>query len=226
MRPLARRYGAAAVFKRAPRPSGSALWRDASWLAVDLELTGLDPRRNEIIAIGAIPVREGRIVLADALYTLVRPTRRPEPAAVLVHKLRLDDLADAPPVGEAIELLLGALVGRVPVFHTAAVEQAFLRPELARRRVRLPAAADTDVLGRLWLRQRGGRVPPGVGLEALSGVLGLPAEPPHHALGDALTTAQAFIALASLLDARERQTVGSLLRAPDLLGGARRLGPV
>ena len=40
-------------------------------------------------------------------------------------------------------------------------------------------------------------------------------EPPHHALGDALTTAKSFIALAALLDTLEPQTVGSLTRGED-----------
>ena len=42
--------------------------------------------------------------------------------------------------------------------------------------------------------------------------LGLPAHRPHHADGDALTTAQLFIALATRLDAVAPQTVGSLAR--------------
>ena len=48
-------------------------------------------------------------------------------------------------------------------------------------------------------------------LERLAVELGQLVEPPHHALGDALTTAKAFIALAALLSMPERQTVGSLL---------------
>jgi DNA polymerase III epsilon subunit-like protein len=40
--------------------------------------------------------------------------------------------------------------------------------------------------------------------------LGLPVHRPHEADGDALTTAQAFIALASHLDEFEPQTVASL----------------
>ena len=47
------------------RPSKRTPWRRASWCAVDLELTGLD-RNNEIIAIGAVPIEEGRVVLGQA----------------------------------------------------------------------------------------------------------------------------------------------------------------
>jgi DNA polymerase III subunit epsilon len=42
--------------------------------------------------------------------------------------------------------------------------------------------------------------------------LGLPVHRRHHADGDALTTAQLFIALASHLDRSEPQTIGSLAR--------------
>jgi DNA polymerase-3 subunit epsilon len=69
--------------------------------------------------------------------------------------------------------------------------------------------------------------PAGLPLSRLAAVLGLPGEDPHHALGDALTTAKAFIALASHLDAESPQTVGSLQGAERELGagGIRRFGP-
>jgi DNA polymerase-3 subunit epsilon len=188
---------------------------------VDLELTGLD-RRDQIIAIGAVPIDDGRLTLGRAMYTLARPSRPPQHAAVLVHKLRFTDLADAPPLDEAIDLLLDSLAGRVPVFHTSMVERTFLGRELKRRRARLPADADTELLGRLWLRERDGVAPARLSLARLASVLGQPAETPHHALGDALTTAKAFIALASHLDAGQPQTVGSLQRAEETLRSVRR----
>jgi DNA polymerase-3 subunit epsilon len=223
---LSRRRPIAATFKRAGRPAGSTPWREASWCAVDLELTGLDPRRDEIIAIGACPIEQGRVVLGKSVYTLVRSSRRSEHGAVLVHRLRVADLADAPPVEQATELLLSTLTGRVPVFHTAVVERAFLGRALSRHRVRLPAAADTEVLGRLWLRERDGVAPPGLALAGLSRMLGQQPEPPHHALADALTTAEAFVALASHLDAQEPQTVVSLVKAGNRLDRPGPLGPM
>jgi DNA polymerase-3 subunit epsilon len=216
--------GSAAVFARAARATGRTPWREASWCAIDLELTGLDPRKDDIIAIGAVPIEEGRVLLGQALYTLVRTEKRSAHRAVLMHKLRVADLAGAPSLAAATDELLAQLAGRIPVFHTSAVERAFLSPVLARRRIKLPAACDTEALGRLWLRARDGAAPERVPLATLAGLLGQPAELPHHALGDAMTTAQAFIALASLLDARSRQTVRTLLSAADQLRAARRFG--
>jgi DNA polymerase III epsilon subunit-like protein len=191
-------------------------------------MTGLDPRTDEIIAIGAVPIDEGRIVLGRTLYTLVRASKRSQHGAVLVHKLRLADVVDAPPLEEAIDRVLELLTGRVPVFHTAAIETGFLARPFGRRHVRLPAAADTEALGRRWLTARDGSPPPpGISLGGLADALGQPAETPHHALGDALTTAKAFLALASLLDRVQPQTVGSLLAAgaEDRPLSGRRFGP-
>jgi DNA polymerase-3 subunit epsilon len=224
VRLLGPRQGPAAGFADAGRPAGSTPWRAASWCALDLELTGLDPAQDHIIAVGAVPIEDGRVILGKALYTLVNTSRRPEHGAVLAHKLRVADLVDAPPVDEAIDMVLGALAGRVPVFHVAAVERAFLGPLLRRRSLRMPASADTEALGRVWLRQRDGIAPNGISLARLAGALRQSAEPPHHALGDALTTAQAFIALATHLDADAAQTVGSLVAAADRLRGPRRMG--
>lgn len=217
------RTGGAAAFARADRPKASAWWRQESWCAVDLELTGLDRRRDHIIAIGAVPIEDGRAVLGQSIYTLVRTARRSEHAAVLAHRLRVADLAEAPVLDDAIELVLRALAGRVPVFHTAAVDRCFLAPALRRRRVRLPPCADTEALGRLWLRERDEVAPARLPLARLATLLGQRAYPAHHALGDALTTAQAFVTLAGLLDANESQTVGSLVGAADRLRGARRM---
>jgi DNA polymerase-3 subunit epsilon len=225
MRLLGPRPGPAAEFASAGRPDPDAPWREVGWCALDLELTGLHPRKDEIIAIGAVPIEDGRVLLGQSLYTLVRTTKRSDPNAVVVHKLRVADLADAPTLDEALDALLGLMAGRVPVFHTAHVERAFLKPLFTRRRLRLPAAADTEVLGRRWVRERTGEVLSWISLNQLAGRLGQSAEVPHHALGDAITTAQAFIALATLIDARSPQTVASLVGAAEPREmTARRLG--
>ena len=106
------------------------------------------------------------------------------------------------------------MTGRILVAHVAAVERAFLAPALRRQGVKLRRPiADTEVLGKVWLHERDGEAPPRISLSLLAGRLGLPAERPHDALGDALTTAQVFIALAAHLDAMHTETVGSLVKA-------------
>lgn len=117
---------------------------------------------------------------------------------MVVHALRTCDLQQAPTLDECMDNLLAMLSGRVLVAHSAWVEKGFLDEALRRRgrRLGLPVV-DTAVLARRCLSLPG--VPDGydVSLEYAAAVMGLPAHTPHHALGDAVTTAQLFVALAS-----------------------------
>jgi DNA polymerase-3 subunit epsilon len=204
----------AIAYARARLPPGSTPWRVASWAVLDLELTGLNPRRDEIVSFGVIPIEGGRVRPGAGLTGLVRPERRLGEASIVIHGLRETDLDRAPSLTQSLTALLPALAGRPLIAHCAEIERAFLGRALRRHGLRLRGPiVDTDVLGRLWLRQRDGRARGRLSLPELAGELGLPAERPHDAFGDALTTAQVFIALASLLDADGPETVGSLSRA-------------
>jgi DNA polymerase-3 subunit epsilon len=203
-----------AAYAGARLPRRRTPWREAGWCVVDLELSGLDPERHEIISFGAVPIDAGRALLHGAVSGLVRPTRPLSESSIRIHGLRAADLADAPPLEEALGPLLEAMTGRRLVVHTARIERDFLGAALRGRRVRLRGPhVDTEVLGRVWLYERDGAAPAGLPLRTLAATLGLPADRPHSALSDALTTAQAFIAVATHLDARAAETVGSLVDA-------------
>ncbi len=205
---------AAAAYARAPLPASGTRWREARWCALDFELTGLDRRHDEIISFGAIPIDGARIRLRGAASGLVRPTRELSEASIRIHGIRTTDLAQAPALEEAIGPLLGALAGRVLIAHSAAVETTFLRRALRQQGLKLRGpVVDTEVLGRVWLHARDGKLRRHVHLGELATALGLPADRPHVAVGDALTTAQVFLALASHLDAEHPETVDSLADA-------------
>jgi DNA polymerase III subunit epsilon len=215
-RPGAGRPGGevARAYRDAPRTPRGTAWREASFCVVDLELTGLDPRRHEIVSWGAVCVEGGRVVCGSAAEGLVRPLRGVPAEAVRVHGLRTADLADAPPLHEALDELLAVMAGRVLVAHAAWVERAFLGRALRAAGVRLRSPVlDTRALGRLWLAGTGARPPAVLSLAGLATALGLPSHRPHEASGDALTTAQVFVALATLLEGAGPETVATLAAA-------------
>ncbi|OLE38553.1 MAG: hypothetical protein AUG48_01395 [Actinobacteria bacterium 13_1_20CM_3_68_9] len=188
-------------------------WREARYAVVDLETTGLDPRRDEIISFASIPIEDARVIVGGTRTTVVRPTRMPEAETIRIHGLRPADLADAPALPDVLDLMLESLTGRVLVAHVAWVERGFLAAALKRAGLRLAEPLlDTSVLARQVL------APEDLGDERASSLaelvrkLGLPVHSPHVAEGDALTTAQLFLAVATHLDRIEPQTVGSLAR--------------
>lgn len=217
---------AARAYAAAPAPRRDLGWREVPWAVVDLETTGLDPRRDEIVSFGVVPIDGGRIVAGRAVYGLVRPARDVPAESIVIHGIRPADLSQAPEPPQALAPLLDATAGRVLVAHAAWVERAFLRRALRPLRVRpREPIIDTVILGRLLMHERDGVSPRHLSLAALVSWLGLPAHRPHHALGDALTTAQAFLALASRLDADRPQTIASLADAGRRLSGLQTFHP-
>jgi DNA polymerase-3 subunit epsilon len=203
------------AFVDAPLPPAEAPWREVDFTVIDLETTGLDPALDEIISFATVTVSGGRITLADSRYELVRPERMPNADTIRVHGLREADLVDAPPLRDLLDELIEALGGRALVAHVASVERGFLGAALSSRGLELGnPVVDTAALDRELRRLR--RSPAAetdpIGLSEMARSLGLPVHRPHHADGDALTTAQAFIALATHLEAFGPQTVGSLAR--------------
>jgi DNA polymerase-3 subunit epsilon len=188
----------------------SPSWREARFIAIDVETTGLDPRLDEVISFEGIPIESARIIASSAVHSLVRPHAASTGASVEIHGLRDRDLTDAPQAPEALEPLRALIPGRTPVVHAQWVERTFLRKAgcpLPRRIV------DTALLWRVLSIERGHGDPGTCSLSTIAAGLGLPAHRPHTAEGDTLTSAQVFLAMATHLEARGRGTVRALTSA-------------
>lgn len=193
-------------------------WRAASFAVVDLETTGLDPRTHEVLSVGVVPVDGGRIILGRVFYSTVRPRVAPDSQTVVIHGIRPVDAAAARPADAVGRELVEQLADRILVAHVAGIEKEFLTDWLADASYRPGRFVDTDVLARLVISQRGGPlVGTHVGLGAAAAHFGLPEHRRHHALGDALTAAQLFLATAPLVYSDRDSSVDDLLNAGELL---------
>jgi DNA polymerase-3 subunit epsilon len=203
-------------------PALNSSWRETDFTVIDFETTGLDPSRDEIISFATVTVGDGRVRLDDARYELVRPKEMPGWDTIRIHGLRETDLEDAPPISELIGELLAALTERVLVAHVAAIERGFLEAALNPHGLELRnPIVDTAALADELNRRRRKPTPArdSISLDDMARSLGLPVHRRHTADGDTLTTAQAFIALATHLDAFEPQTVKTLLGASEPRSG-------
>jgi DNA polymerase-3 subunit epsilon len=165
---------------------------------VDVETTGLDLRRDSIVSIGVAPVRDGRICCGESYYSLVRPDHPLSVASIRVHSLRAADLAAAPAAADVAGPVAALLAGRVVVAHAAWIERAFVRRLLRRAGARLTSPMiDTAALARALGYAAGTADGHEPSLELLARRLSLPVYAPHNALGDAVTTAAVFLAMAT-----------------------------
>ena len=102
------------------------------WVAIDCQTTGLDIRRDEIIAIDAVRIRGRRLLTSERLELLVRPEQALSPELIRVHRLREQDVAAGLAPAEAARRVLefiGArpLVGYYLEFDVAMLDR-LVRP--------------------------------------------------------------------------------------------------
>lgn len=167
------------------------------WVALDLETTGLDPTRDQILALAAVPGRGRVLRLRERLDLLVHSESPRITEAIAHHRLRPADVATGVPLDAALDALLQMLGSRPLVgycidFDCAMLDRA-LRPRLG---FGLPNQR-IDVQ-REYARRRRRRQPeaePDLRFEAIASALKLPTPDRHSALGDAVTAGLMHIAL-------------------------------
>lgn len=185
-----------------------ANWRSIDYCAIDVETTGLDLKDDEIISIGAAQIHMGRVKNENNFYREIRPRRLPSLPSVRIHGLRGIDLEAAAPIESAIPDFVAQVGGRVLIAHAAWIEYAFLKRHLRGAGLTFSKQMiDTAALARAlgYAADINGREP---SLESLARRIHLPIYAPHNALGDALTTAVVFLALATELE-REQLAKGA-----------------
>ncbi len=192
--------GPLADYLSAPFPARSTDWREVPFLALDLETTGGDPDRDEIVSFGWVLIERQRIVLSSARHRLVRLSGAMTATSAVVHRITDDEAAS----GESLEVvmadLLAALAGRILVAHYIRTEVGFLEAACKRlygMRGYFPAV-DTLALAAA-ARDRERRLPRKgeLRLGNLRRHYGLPRYPAHNALSDALSAGELLLALAS-----------------------------
>ncbi len=186
-----------------PFPRSGLDYRSAQYLAVDLETTGLDPRRDQILSIGWVLVDGNRIRLASARHHLLRVDGEIPADSAVIHQITDDQAARGLELVGALPELLADLAGRVLIAHHARVEIGFLGAACRRLwgKGLLVRTVDTQVVARRLLERR--QIPfkaSDLRLHALCARYNLPRNCAHNALSDALSAAELFLAQAAHRD--------------------------
>lgn len=163
----------------------------------DTETTGLDPKKDEVISIGAVKVK-GNHILTSETFEVYLKTTRPIPAeSIEVHGIRPCDLEDAVPPEMGIATFLEfigprPLTGYYLEFDVAMINR-YVKPWLG---VNLPNR-QTEVSG-LYFDRMNSTIPQGnidLRFDTILAKLGLPPMGKHNAVNDAIMTAMMYIKL-------------------------------
>ncbi len=186
-------------FLAAPFPSERSDWRQVPFVALDLETTGGDPARDEIVSFGWVCIERERILLSSARHRVLRLQGSMKPDSAVIHHITDDEAAAGLPLADVLGEFLGVLAGRILLAHYIPTEVGFIA-EACRRTYGaqvLTPAVDTLALASAAVR-RAHRAPVRgeMRLANLRRRYGLPRYPAHNALSDALAAAELFLALA------------------------------
>lgn len=191
-----------AAWQALPEPDLSEPIGESRLVVVDVESTGLDIRRDQLIAIGAVAVQAGRIALADSFEVILRQEEVSDRDNILVHGIGGQmQRAGLPPAQALLDFLdyLGKspLVAYHAVFDATMIQRAMaMHLGIGCKRPWLDLAYVMPAL----LPDRAGSHK---ALDDWTALFGITNYARHSALADALATAELLLAALPLAAARK-----------------------
>lgn len=170
-------------------------------LAMDVETTGLDARSHSIVSVGLLPFTLLRIQCQHAKYWVIQPSSELSGKSVTFHRITHAEIAKAPAFEAVFEPLLDAMAGKVMVVHYRNIERPFLHQAFLKHLgegLQFPVIDTMQLEARMhrqepsWLERLLRRPQLSIRLADSRARYNLPMYHAHHALTDALATAELF----------------------------------
>ncbi len=170
---------------------------EKEYVVFDTETTGLDPKKDEILSIGAVRIKENRILTSETFELFLKPSGAIDEKSITIHHIRPCDLEDAieplEAVGRFLEFIGSrTLVGYYLEFDVAMIER-YIRPWLG---ISLPN--DKIEVSGLYHDYKTALIPQGnidLRFDKIMQDLKIPNMGQHNAVNDAIMTAMIFLKL-------------------------------
>jgi DNA polymerase-3 subunit epsilon len=176
---------------------------ELSVVVLDCETTGLNVALDRIVSLAAVRVQGTRIVAGETLDLLVNPGQPIPPAATAIHGITDAMVFEQPSLALQWPHIEAALRDCVVVGHNIGFDLALLEIELRRAGIRWrrpPSLCTLQLAAALEPQLQD------LNLEVLARTYGIAGGGRHTALGDALLTAELYLHLLALMQARGDRT--------------------
>lgn len=171
----------------------------------DCETTGLKPKIDDIISIGAVKIKGNKILTDEAIHIFVKQEKQISHESIAIHQIRHCDLEGAVDIETAIEKFLyyignRPLVGYYLEFDVAMINK-YVKPMFG---ITLPNKKEE--VSAIYYDQKICMIPQGhidLRFDTILKDLALPTLPAHDALNDAVMTALIYLKLQQSKIARK-----------------------
>lgn len=188
------------------------------YVSIDIETTGLDPKTDRIIEIGAVRVRDG--IVSEIKNWLVNP--RCELSDFIKDLTKIDEvmLEDAPYIDEVLPKVIDFCKDDVLLGHNIMMDFSFLKRNAVNRRLSFEKSGiDTLKLARIIFADMEKK-----NLGFLCDALGIDVENKHRAADDALATVKLFQKMEKLSEGKEEWQ--KLFKPVQLRYSVKKEGPI
>ncbi|MFT7859415.1 MAG: 3'-5' exonuclease [Sulfurimonas sp.] len=165
----------------------------------DTETTGLDPKKDEILSIGAVKIKDNKILTSQTFEVYLKNSIEIDPKSIEIHKIRPCDLENALDSETAIKEFLrfigsSKLVGYYLEFDIEMINK-YTRPLLG---IELPN--ETVEVSELYFDKTITLIPQGnidLRFDTIMQSFDLPSMGAHNAVNDAIMTAMIYLKLTN-----------------------------
>ncbi len=178
---------------------------DSEYVVFDIETTGLNPKFDDIIEIGAVKIAKRQVI--DSFSSFVSVKRKLPNKIIELTSITDDMLQGQPDIENILPEFIKFAGDAVLVAHNASFDTSFIK-EKATAHLKEnynPSVLDTLELSRALMKDVKNHK-----LNTLTKKLGIKLENHHRAVDDANATGQMFISFLNMLSDRGIPDVGSL----------------
>lgn len=171
------------------------------FVAFDTETTGLNTKEDHILSIGAVKIKDNRILLKDRLNIIVKPSVEIKEETIRIHGLRRKDLETGLSVEEAIYRFL-EFVGSRPLVGYYLEFDIKMINKYTKEIIGIPLPNRQIEVSGMYYDYKVGKIPQrfvDLRFDSILKDLNIPSFGKHDALNDAITTAIIFLKLKKYL---------------------------
>jgi len=174
------------------------------YVSLDCETTGLNPKKDEILSIGAVLIKDNKILMRKTFNIFLKPSKNINPESIKVHLLREIDLQNAIEPEDAIYQLLDFIGSRPIVGYYIEFDIAIIS-KYTKQLISIKLPNEPIEVSGIYYDIRKSTANYGfidLKFDTIMNFLDIPVLGKHDALNDAIMTSMIFLKLKELQRAK------------------------
>lgn len=174
------------------------------YVCLDCETSGLNPRKDEILSIGAVHIKENKILMRKTFNIFLKPSKNIDAESIKIHHIRPIDLENGVDPKEAIFQLL-EFIGSRPIVGYYIKFDVEIISKYTKNFIGVKLPNETIEVSSMYYKTRKKTTDfefIDLKFDTILKNLNIPALGKHDALNDAIMTSMMFLKLRDLTPAK------------------------